>query len=162
MKPWEYRNIPFAERVRMHIRKDSNTGCHIFEGRRDGHGYGQIKDKGTPVLVHRWIWQQANGKTSKQVLHKCDNPSCVNIDHLFVGTHADNMADKVAKGRSKGVPRGYAHKRPMAKLTNEKVVEIKKLLARGYRQCDIAKDFGVSRNIICDIAIGNTWRHVGS
>lgn len=161
MKPWEYRNISFEERVRMNIRKDSNTGCHIFEGRRDGHGYGQIKDKGKAVLVHRWIWQRANGPTEQHVLHTCDNPSCVNIDHLFIGTHADNMADMAAKGRT-NPPRGYAHKRPMAKLTNEKVTEIKSLLARGYRQSDIATDYGVSRQIISDIFLGKTWRHIGS
>ena len=161
MKAWEYRLIPFAERVRMNIRVDSNTGCHEFEGRKDSHGYGQLKDKGKTVLVHRWIWQRKNGPTDQQVLHKCDNPGCVNLDHLFIGTHKDNMADMAAKGRT-NPPRGYAHKRPMAKLTNEKVVEIKALLARGYKQSDIAKDFQVSRNIICDIANGHTWRHIGS
>ena len=162
MKSWEYRKISFADRVFMHIEIDEVTGCHEFRGRKDGHGYGQIKNKGHGVLVHRWIWEQRHGSLSmdQQVLHKCDNPGCVNLDHLFLGDHATNMADKAAKGRSKNVPRGFAHKRPMAKVTQAQVIEIKALLARGYRQADVARDFRLSRQLVSDISLGKTWKHV--
>lgn len=159
MKAWEYRNIPFAERVRMHI-VERSSGCLEFIGRRDTYGYGQIRDRGKTVLVHRWVWEQANGKTDLNVLHSCDNPSCVNLAHLHTGTHADNMREKKERGRCGSRPTGFAHKRPMAKLTNEKAVRIKTLLGRGYRQADIARDFNVSRSIVSDIATGKTWTHV--
>lgn len=158
MKAWEYRNIPFAERVRMHVVKSSN-GCHNFEGRKDSDGYGQIKDKGKPVSVHRWIWEQAHGPITdgRHVLHSCDNRSCVNLAHLHIGSHADNMREKAARGRSDNVPRGAAHTRPMAKITEKEAREIKALLARGYRQSDIARDYRVSRSMVNDIAQGKTW-----
>ena len=162
MKSWEYRRISFADRVRMHIEINTLTGCHEFTGRKDGSGYGQLKDKGKGVLVHRWMWQQAHGPIpqGRNILHRCDNPACVNLEHLFIGDHAANMADKAAKGRSKNVPRGFSHKRPMAKVTQAQVLEIRALLARGYRQADIARDFGLSRQLVSDISLGKTWAHL--
>jgi len=162
MKSWEYRNLPVEDRVLKRINKNGPNGCHIFDGAKDSDGYGRVKIKGVGVQVHRWIWAHFNGPIASgvHVLHRCDTPSCVNLDHLFIGDHAKNMADKAAKGRSKSVPRGFAHSRPMAKLTTERAMEIKNLLRRGYRQADIANDFKVSRQIVSDIACGKTWAHL--
>ncbi len=162
MKPWEYRLIPLWERITLNTVIDDVTGCHNYIGNRDSGGYGQTRDGGKKRLVHRIVWMKNNGEiTNKEhVLHHCDNPSCINIDHLFIGDNAMNVADKVEKGRCGYRPTGALHKRPMAKLTDKQVYEIKVLLSRGYRQCDIAKDFKVSRNIICDISKGNTWNHI--
>lgn len=158
MKAWEYRNIPFAERVAMNIFPMTDS-CHEFRGRKDSDGYGQIKDKGRQVAVHRWIWEQAHGKilNDAHVLHSCDNRACVNLAHLHLGTHADNMREKMERGHSLNVPRGASHKRPMAKITEKEAREIKALLARGYRQADVARDYRVSRSMVCDIANGYTW-----
>ena len=162
MKPWEYRNISFAERVRMFTKPGSNDGCHLFEGRKDSYGYGQIKDKGKSVAVHRWVWEQAHGPIpeGRHVLHSCDKPACVNVSHLHLGTHADNMREKMERGRCGYRPIGAEHKRPMAKITEKQAIEIKALLARGYRQSDIARDYRISRSMISDIATGKTWTHV--
>jgi HNH endonuclease len=64
-------------------------------------GYGLQKFRGKTRLAHRVAWMLANGEIPDGlcVLHRCDNPPCVNVDHLFLGTHADNVADKMAKGR---------------------------------------------------------------
>lgn len=161
MKTWEYRKFSFEERVKMFTSINPLTGCHEFTGRKDSYGYAQIKLGKKQILVHRWIWMQKHGEISStiHVLHKCDNPSCINPDHLFIGNHADNMADKAIKNRC-NPPRGAKHKRPMAKLTEEQVKEIKKLLKRGYTQADIARDFKTSRGIISDISLGKTWCHV--
>lgn len=161
MKSWEYRNLPISERIltRITCRDD---GCHIFEGAKDSDGYGRVKLNGVGIAVHRWMYEHNFGAVPQgnHVLHKCDTPACVNPEHLFLGTHAENMADKAAKGRSKNVPIGHSHKRPMAKINDEKAKQIKELLRRGYRQADIARDFGVSRNLISEISLGKTWRHI--
>lgn len=162
MKPWMYRTIPFVERVMMHTRIDDSTGCHLFEGRRTGDGYGQIKDKGDAVLLHRWSWERVHGKIPHglHILHKCDTPNCINVEHLFIGTHADNMRDKANKGRSKNVPTGYSHKRPNSKVTTDQVVQIKRMLKDGIQQFKIASLFSVSRNLISEISLGKTWKHI--
>ena len=70
-----------------------------------GRGYGQFyRSKNVPVGAHRYSWELANGRPpgAAHVMHSCDNPPCVNPAHLSVGTAADNMADKTAKGRNPG------------------------------------------------------------
>lgn len=87
------------------------------------------------------------------VCHKCDTPACINIDHLFLGTHADNMADRARKGRydNKGC------KNPSAKLTDIEVACIKKLLQEGATQSLLGREFGVSASHIGLIASGRVW-----
>lgn len=75
--------------------------CIIFTGASAGKGYGVISYKGQINYVHRIVWEQHNGEITDGlfVLHKCDNPACCNIDHLFLGTAKDNYHDMVDKGR---------------------------------------------------------------
>ncbi len=93
--------------------------CEEWEGTRLSNGYGQVtvdgggqgwrsdrkgSRRGRRMLAHRWTWEQAHGPIPPglEVMHSCDNPSCVNLDHLSLGTHAANMADMAAKGRAHG------------------------------------------------------------
>ena len=162
MKPWEYRNISFSDRVWMHVVHDAVTDCDIFTGCKDTHGYGQIKNKGKNILVHRWVLENSKGPIPNGmcVLHSCDTPACVNVEHLRLGTHAENMKDKHFRGRSNNVPRGHTHKRPRAKVTEEQVVAIKVALAAKKSQISQAVRFGVSRNLISEIYLEKTWRHL--
>jgi hypothetical protein len=162
MKAWEYRNISIEQRFEDNKQIDSVTGCHNFLGFKTWQGYGKIKYKGKPYIAHRLFWMLNKGELpqDKYVLHHCDNPSCFNLEHLFVGTNADNIADKVAKGRQYKPPSDSRHPRPMAKLTESQVMEIKALLKRGYSQADIHRDFKVSRQIVSDIATGKTWGYL--
>lgn len=79
----------------------SSSGCHEFTGKLT-RGYGRITLRSNRmVYAHRLSWESARGPipTGLKVLHICDNPRCVNIDHLFLGTQKDNIADCIAKGR---------------------------------------------------------------
>jgi hypothetical protein len=79
------------------------SGCWLWLGSLNLKGYGRLMIKKKSVLAHRFSWEHHNGPISKGLLvcHKCDTPSCVNPDHLFIGTHADNLRDMRNKGRWK-------------------------------------------------------------
>ena len=77
------------------------NGCLEWTRSKDGHGYGQIRIAGKTVNTHRFAWAQANGSIPEgmEVCHHCDNPPCCDLEHLFLGTQAENLADMTAKGR---------------------------------------------------------------
>jgi hypothetical protein len=91
------------------------------------------------------------------VLHQCDNPPCVNPDHLFLGTNAENMADRDAKGRQRpGRLAGLDH--PRVKLSYDKADEIRALVASGrFTKAEIGRQYGVNRRSIWLIAAGRKW-----
>lgn len=76
------------------------TPCREWRGART-RGYGHVRREGRDWKLHRWIWTLVNGPipAGAQVLHRCDNPPCFRLDHLFLGTQTDNMRDMAAKGR---------------------------------------------------------------
>lgn len=81
----------------------SPDGCWLWLGYRDRKGYGRLNIRGVPVLAHRFSWRLHHGSDpgSLLVLHHCDTPACINPEHLFLGTAADNTADMIAKGRGR-------------------------------------------------------------
>lgn len=120
-------------------------------------GYGALWDGGNNRGTHRIAWELANGPIPDGlwVLHRCDNPPCCNPAHLFLGTQAENDADRTAKGRS---TRGDRH--PYAKLNSETVREIRQRFADGTRVRDLAAEYGVSPTTLWYAAKGKTWKHV--
>ncbi len=87
--------------IRFWVKVKQTDYCWEWEGSRNKDGYGTFKIGNDVVLAHRFAYQYIYGKTPKQVMHKCDNPPCVNPDHLFSGTQFDNMRDKQLKGRAR-------------------------------------------------------------
>jgi len=100
--------IPLMERFEEKVELIPFSTCHFWTGALDRSGYGQIYKDGKTEYAHRIAYELYIGPIANdlQVLHKCDNPICVRIEHLFLGTHQDNMDDKMKKGRHRGAGSG--------------------------------------------------------
>jgi transposase len=128
--------------------------CLVWIGCRTQAGYGLLSVNSKAQYVHRLTWRIANGPIPEGmcICHHCDNPPCVNVDHLFLGTQADNVADMAAKGRASRIAR---HK----KLSKDKVIRMRALFATGnYRRRELATMFGVSE--VSSILSGKTWSNI--
>lgn len=145
------------------------SGCIEWTGAVTEWGYGRFKFNGRSAFTHRAAWEMERGPIPDGLLvcHHCDNPRCCNVDHLFLGTNADNMRDmrnkdRSSKGRRVGDGSMYAHgeRQHLAKLTADNVREIRRRLRSGERQKDIAAAFGVTREAITRINIMRNWKHV--
>lgn len=161
--------------------------CQVWTGRTNKLGYGTMTvgsrtDKSRrSVLAHRLSWEIGIGTIPSGlcVCHKCDNPPCVRLSHLFLGIHADNMRDMAKKKRCgaythpERVPRGERHgsklhperctigsRNPGAKLTEDDVSFVRAALAVGVRGRALSALFGVSPSVISMINTGNAWKHV--
>jgi predicted XRE-type DNA-binding protein len=140
------------------IEIDDQTGCWNWTAGKWGKGYGQFSVSGRPMSAHRFSYQHFVGEIPDglDVLHSCDNPGCVNPEHLWLGTNEDNIADKVSKGRS-----GVGSDNPNAKITAETVLVIRELVGSGQvKQSEIADQLGLSRQGVSDIVNRKVWRNV--
>lgn len=137
--------------------------CWNWTGMIDAKGYAIIWDGKKTLRANRVSYALHVGEPPPDLLvcHHCDNPSCVNPSHLFLGTAADNNADRDAKGRHGHGPLPAGEKHPAAKLTNADVRDIRAALASGGSWRRTAKRFGVSKKTIGDIKMGRRWAHVG-
>ena len=134
----------------------TESGCWLFEGKSFLRGYGRFSHNGLTILAHRASYERHNGAIPKgmHVLHKCDVPSCINPNHLFIGTNYDNVQDRVRKGRTKT---GIGGRNSHAKLSREDVLTIRSSRARNRW---LASKYCVDENTICAIKKGKTWKSV--
>lgn len=165
------------------------SGCWEWMGCRDKAGYGQVRFAGKARRAHRVAWFLTKGPIPKGlcVLHKCDNPPCVNPEHLWLGTRPENSHDMTLKGRQavgdRNAARLYPERRPRgdrhglhlhpecaakgerngtAKLTEAAVLTIRRRYAKeDVSTYSLAVEFGMSRTAIDFIVRGETWKHVG-
>lgn len=149
-----------------------SPGCWEWRGYCNPGGYGRLNRSGVYTLAHRYAWQELVGAipAGMDLCHTCDNPPCVNPDHLFLGTRAENMADAARKGRTTSgdrnpariyrerMPRGSRNNR--AKWTEADIIEIRRLHASGIRQVRIAEQTGMSQTNVSRIVRRTHWRHV--
>lgn len=133
------------------------TGCFLFTGYVSQLGYGIIAFRKTKrIPAHRASYMVHVGPIpdGMDVCHKCDVRSCVNPDHLWIGSHHDNMMDMASKGRASSRP-GEQH--PNAILTDDQVRYIR---SSGMPRRKLAEMIGVSRRTISDVLKKKSWRHV--
>lgn len=143
-------------------RVDRTDGCWSWNGMRSASGGYGVMYVHAPkrVRAHRVSFALHFGRVpaGRLVLHRCDNPSCVNPDHLFLGSHEDNMADMAAKGRARTADRAGA-RNPRAKLTAADVAIARALFsARLATAASLAERFGISLRQVRAVLRGDSWR----
>jgi len=146
---------PLRERLMTRV-ITVESGCWEWTACRNNHGYGMLLGNGRSlVLAHRASYEIHVGPIGNgiQVLHVCDNPACVNPEHLRLGTTRDNMRDMVSKGRS---TRG--ERCPYAKLTSDDVVAIR--AAHGVKRRELSRRYGVSETLVTLLRQGKRWTHI--
>ena len=157
-------NLGASERFAAQYIPEPNSGCWLWTSHTSD-GYGRIRIGGGKVAgAHRYAWICENGEIpqGKMICHRCDNPACVNPDHLFLGTASDNMADASRKGRMnwkpgevRALPQGESHH--AAKLTEADVRQIRSSKATGK---SLAPLYGVTEVTISRIRRRLIWRSV--
>lgn len=147
-----WRGLTQEQRFWSHV--DTTGECWVWIASTRSFGYGHLHFDGCSQAAHRVSWQLHNGPIPDGllVLHRCDNPRCVNPDHLFLGTDADNVADKLAKGR--GV---WGETVGRSKLTSDQVLAI---------DCDprahsaIAEEYGLAHSTVSRIKNRRRWKRL--
>ena len=144
----------FSDRFLEKVDQAAPGGCWAWTAAMDRNGYGRVGRNGKIVFAHRASWEMRHGPITDGafVLHGCDNPACVNPDHLFLGTQAENMKDMRKKGRGRmpiGV-RVYGERNGATKLSDEAVTEIRSL-AGILPQRSVAARYGISPAQVCRI-----------
>lgn len=153
-----YKRISEKNRFFLKILKTKN--CWIWIGYKDKRGYGKFYSV-VGTLAHRFSYFFHKGEIPKGmfVCHYCDNPTCVNPKHLWLGTGSDNQIDCVRKGRAnRNSPMG--EKNGLSKFKNEDVIKIRQMFHEGKSQAEIAKLFKCHQTNIHYILSGKTWKHV--
>lgn len=142
-------------RINKNVTLDSETGCWMWARGKDRYGYGYIKCPGIRLRAHRYAYEAFVGPIPDGmfVCHRCDVRACVNPEHLFIGTHRDNMADCATKGRNV-----HGERHPGAKLSQGAVAKIFALRAQGASQSKIAARFGVSQQLVSRVLMRQCWR----
>lgn len=151
---------------------EPNTGCMLFDGHLNRHGYGRLGFGGRRWLAHRLAWYLSRGEDPGEriVCHRCDTPACVNPAHLFLGTQLDNVRDMIAKGRHcQGEARSHAmraaHRRnPMvgerASATRLREAEVLAIRSSPLGAKHLSRIYGVSVSTISHAKSGRSWRHL--
>lgn len=156
-----YPRVPLEERFWSKVRK--GRGCWEWQAAK-AHGYGVIGKGGKGngyVLAHRAAWVLAHGPIPRGLLvcHRCDNPSCVRLSHLFLGTYSDNVRDMLRKGRRIEYDR-RSSRNPNARIDAKIVRRIRRLHACGLTQRAIGERVSTSCATVSRVLTGIAWRDV--
>lgn len=149
------RGAPLAERIEASVMPLTECGCWIWMKDVDAGGYGTIR-VGKMMKAHRASWVAFKGEIPDElkVLHSCDVPSCVNPEHLFLGTQTENMQDMYRKGRQPSIRGGD---NPNARLTEAQVIAIK---SSKLGASELARQFGITPTMASYIKRGKSWGHL--
>jgi hypothetical protein len=155
-----WHGMSLQERFDARWADDTDTGCHNWTAGTNDAGYGMLRAFGVHARAHRVSWMLSRGPIppGAHVLHKCDNPACVNVEHLFLGDQRINMADKVAKGRQAF---GDGHYR--TRLSEAQIAEMRarygppraRYAKRGpVTMTALAREYGCSTSLVCMVVRG--------
>lgn len=152
--------MTILDTIRSRIRLSLEHDCWEWEHAHDRLGYGQIRLGTIACRVHRVAWEAVYGLLPEgmEVCHSCDNPRCCNPDHLFDGSHQQNMKDASRKGRM-----NQGDKNGLAKLTEEQVRYIRlvyKPRHSKFGQGALARRLGVTQPLIHYVIFGGGWKHI--
>lgn len=139
------------------IKKDL-SGCWLWCGTLLDNGYGRVMKSGNPVGAHRmslYLWRGFSLTSDLIVCHRCNNPRCINPEHLYAGTPRSNALDAIAAGNWVD---NNGEKSGLARLTNENAMTIRKRYRAGEMQKDLATEYGVHKNTIWRIINDKTYR----
>jgi hypothetical protein len=130
-------------------------GCWEWIGRKSYKGYGRMKINDKHIQAHRFSYELHKGNIPDGlcVCHHCDNPACVNPNHLFLGTNADNNRDRDLKGR-----KALGERNGKSKLTEKDVLTIKSMLGEGISASEIARRLNASGSSVSAIKYGRSWK----
>jgi len=150
---------------RFYERVDKSDDCWIWTGviNHKRGGYGHFYDDDTRLRrAHRVAWEMEHGLITEAdvVMHTCDTPACVRLDHLRLGTQVENLTDMRWKGRGAVPLPEHGADRYNAKLDEEKVRGLRRAKAEGRSIADLARQMGVSATCAKMAANGKSWRHV--
>lgn len=134
----------------------SSKGCWIWTGCTTKDGYDRTTEWPKSISTHRLMYKLVNGEIPEggHIMHLCDNPPCINPNHLKLGNHLENMIDMTNKGRRISLP---GELNPSAKLTLVKVRKIREMLKQGIYAKEIAPAFGISMATVYHIKNGRIW-----
>lgn len=153
--------ISLKERLEAQSIPEPNSGCWIWIGAVfDDRGYGAIGHQGKTLRAHRASYLLHNGEIPDGmfVCHKCDLPSCVNPDHLFLGTHSENMRDSLSKGRHRTQDYKNIEGVKGTKLNLLSAARIREIYAAGgISMKQLGKDFGVTASTVCLVVQNRKW-----
>ena len=146
-------------RLKNNIKENMTTGCHEWTGLRNEFGYGIININKKHIRVHRLIYKQAFGEIPEGmfICHHCDNPSCCNLSHLFLGSPKDNHQDMTYKNRQV-IPLGEHNGK--SKLNEIDMTAIKIQLKNKVEGALLARLFYVDKKTIYQIRDEKTWKHI--
>jgi len=141
---------------------DKSGDCWLWTGKKDRRevcGYGLFRQNAKWVRPHRFAYEQEHGSITDGMViaHRCDNPLCVRIDHLFLATQKENVQDMFAKGRDNHVKGERVN---TAKLTAEQVIEIRRLHKLGETASSLARRYGVASTAVDAIVHRRSWKHI--
>lgn len=152
------------------------SGCWNWTRAKDRKGYGVLNIP-YRIYAHRLSYELSTGQSArgKSVCHRCDNPACINPEHLWLGSHAENMADMKAKGRNANPPvhSGATHWRykypekiqrgqdqANSKITDEQVIRMRRDYISGVKKPEIAAANGMTLASVSDVLLGRSWKHL--
>lgn len=151
--------LSVEDKLKFYGWNTTESGCWVFNGPKSAEGYGILYHKGRRTGAHRWAYEMWVGPIPEDkpvIRHTCDNPPCINPDHLIAGTQIDNIKDRVERGRNrKGGNKGEDN--AAARLTWEKVGAIRQAHLDGESITSLAEKYDISYNWCWNIVRYKRW-----